>query len=30
MMQKAPEIKIENRMIVLCEINDKKTVFSVA
>ena len=30
MMQRAPELKIENRMIVLCEINDKTSVFSIA
>lgn len=30
MLQQAPGLKIEDRMLNLCEINDKKTVFSIA
>lgn len=30
LVEKAPDLKIENRMLVLCDINDKKALFSIA
>jgi len=30
LVEKAPGLKIEDRMLVLCDITDKKAVFSIA